>query len=125
MNLKRLMGALFLFVAGFAQADSMQCLEIKDGTISELELRAPDGQMNCFYLEGISSAKQINLLSKSIGNFGHKVKFFEIDQYGQAQPLSTWTSDAQGLTSAQLDVLGRKIGFSITPTTDASQNKHL
>ncbi len=67
----------------------MQYLELSDGTVNKLELRTSDGSMNCFFLAGAKSARQINILSKSIDGLGRKLNIFHINYYGNAVPVSS------------------------------------
>lgn len=121
--------SLFLLVLALiphiAAAQTMPCVEVVEGSINEVELKAPDGQANCFVLKNAQNLRQLNFLSKSVGLFGHQIKVVNVDDYGRSTDIATWASNAAGVTSGELPVANRKIGFGILPTTNTSTNKHL
>ncbi|MFG6447486.1 hypothetical protein ACG0Z6_04410 [Roseateles sp. BYS180W] len=125
MPWKKVFAIVIFFCSCSSWAASIDCIEVKNGSILEVELRSQDGHDNCFLFEGISSLKQLNIISKSIKDFDHKVTVFELDGNSQRQFVGDWSSDSQGLVGAQLDILGRRIGLSIVPVTETDKNKHL
>jgi hypothetical protein len=110
-----------LFCGG-AHALQVQCLEIKDGSITDAELRSASNFQNCFYINN-TQITALTIISTATRGLDHRITYSEIDQAGNLNKISEAASNMDYTASVSILPNGRKIGFSFLPTTAFSTNK--
>jgi hypothetical protein len=105
-----------------AHALQVECLEVKDGSIIDAELRSASDFQNCFYIEG-ASISSLKIVSVATPGLSHRITYSTIDQVGTLTKLSEAVSNSDSSAVASVVPSGRKIAFSFLPTNALSTNK--